>query len=270
MTIQENSYMPATPEEAYFMFQQTAGASFRAGGQRHRYEKTQPPLTIDLANTGLSYIRDGGDELAVGAMTTLSDLEANGAVAGIDGGVLPRALREIHDRRLKENATLGALLAVKAPFSMIIPILLTMHVDVELYGKGRMSLADYLGCPPLGDMITQIDIAKGSGYGAFFFYRSLPTDEPYLTGAASIRAGRWRIAVGGRPGMAVLAERAAAELTDKGMAARENVAHLASEELEFANYGTCSGAERKALTVEMVRYLAETAWKGYSCLETVR
>lgn len=245
MTIQENSYMPATPEEAYFMFQQTAGASFRAGGQRHRYEKTQPPLTIDLANTGLSYIRDGGDELAVGAMTTLSDLEANGAVAGIDGGVLPRALREIHDRRLKENATLGALLAVKAPFSMIIPILLTMHVDVELYGKGRMSLADYLGCPPLGDMITQIDIAKGSGYGAFFFYRSLPTDEPYLTGAA-------------------------AELTDKGMAARENVAHLASEELEFANYGTCSGAERKALTVEMVRYLAETAWKGYSCLETVR
>ena len=159
---------------------------------------------------------------------------------------------------------------MKAPFSMIIPILLTMHVDVELYGKGRMSLADYLGCPPLGDMITQIDIAKGSGYGAFFFYRSLPTDEPYLTGAASIRAGRWRIAVGGRPGMAVLAERAAAELTDKGMAARENVAHLASEELEFANYGTCSGAERKALTVEMVRYLAETAWKGYSCLETVR
>ena len=48
------------------------------------------------------------------------------------------------------------------------------------------------------------------------------------------------------------------------MAVRENVAHLASEELDFANYGTCSEQERRSLTVDMVRKLIKEAWKGRS------
>ena len=62
----------------------------------------------------------------------------------------------------------------------------------------------------------------------------------------------------------VRARRRYRELTEKGMAVRENVAHLASEELDFANYGTCSEQERRSLTVDMVRKLIKEAWKGRS------
>ena len=55
-----------------------------------------------------------------------------------------------------------------------------------------------------------------------------------------------------------------AELTEKGMAVKENVAQLASEELDFGNFGTCSESERRALTIEMVRSLIKSAWKGYN------
>lgn len=48
------------------------------------------------------------------------------------------------------------------------------------------------------------------------------------------------------------------------MAVKENVAHLASEELDFGNFGTCSESERRALTIEMVRSLIKSAWKGYN------
>ena len=101
-------------------------------------------------------------------------------------------------------------------------------------------------------------------YTAFAAYRKLPTDEPYLTGAVAALDDEWRVVVGGRPGVAAIAETASAELTEKGMAVRENVAHLASEELDFANYGTCSEQERRSLTVDMVRKLIKEAWKGRS------
>ena len=48
------------------------------------------------------------------------------------------------------------------------------------------------------------------------------------------------------------------------MAVKENVAHLASEELDFGNFGTCSESKRRALTIEMVRSLIKSAWKGYN------
>jgi len=50
------------------------------------------------------------------------------------------------------------------------------------------------------------------------------------------------------------------------MTIRENVARVASEELEFENYGTCSEQERRKITVKMVRDLINSAWKGFSRL----
>ena len=85
-----------------------------------------------------------------------------------------------------------------------------------------------------------------------------------MVGAASLRDDSWRIVVGGRPGAAAIAWSASDELTEKGMAVKENVAHLASEELDFGNFGTCSEAERRSLTIEMVRGLIKAASKGYS------
>ena len=75
---------------------------------------------------------------------------------------------------------------------------------------------------------------------------------------------QWRIVVGGRPGAAAIAEKASEELSAKGLQARENVAHMVSEELDFENFGPCSEQERRELTIDMMRILIKKAWKGFS------
>ena len=256
---------PENPAQAYQAYRNAESAVFLAGAQGLKYKKEHYGLIVDLSNAGLDYIRDLGDEVLVGAMTTLAELEASPVVAALAGGAICRCLGGVQDAECKQKGTVGGLIAVKPPFSVLLPMLLSLNVDVFLQDKGRMDLKDYLSCPPMGEMVTNIAIAKDTAYTAYMAYRKLPTDEPYLTGAVTAAGeNQWRIVVGGRPGIAAIAETASAELTEKGMAVRENVAHLAGEELSFANYGTCSEQERRSLTTDMVRKLIKEAWKGHS------
>ena len=263
MVTSDTIAVPQSPEEAYQVYRDAASAVFLAGAQGLKYKKDHYGLSVVLSKAGLRYIRDAGDEVAIGAMTTLADLEKSPVVQAIAGGAICRCIRDIKNSDEKK-ATIGGVVAVKAPFSVVLPVLLSLRVDVVLEGKGRMNLADYIPCPPMREMVSQVVIAKEEVYTAFAAYRKLPTDEPYLTGAVAALDDEWRVVVGGRPGVAAIAETASAELTEKGMAVRENVAHLASEELDFANYGTCSEQERRSLTVDMVRKLIKEAWKGRS------
>lgn len=257
--------MPRTAAEAYEAYKQADRAVFLAGKQGIKYKKEHYEVAVDLSKTGLDTIEDRGDEIIIGAMATMKALEASSVVQAIGGGALHRYIKSMPTGEGQKNGTLGGLVAMKQPFSVMLPMLLSLHVDVMLQEKGRMNLKDYLGCPPMGELITKIAIAKECVYTAYCAYRVLPTDEPYLTGAVSLyEDDTWRIVVGGRPGMAAVAESASEELTEKGMAVRENVARLASEELHFADYGTCSEKERRLLTVDMVRKLIKEAWKGHS------
>lgn len=256
---------PHSAAEAYAAYKGAASAVFLAGRQGVKYQKKHYDMAVDLSQTGLNYIEDCGDEIVIGAMVTMADLAASVVMKELAGGAVSRYLKEEAAREEMRRSTLGGLVASKMPFSVVLPILLSLHVDVMLQNKGRMNLNDYLGCPPMGEMITQIVVAKELVYTAYRAYRLSAADEPYLTGAVSLYADdSWQIVIGGRPGMAAIAKSASEELTEKGMAVRENVAHLASEELQFANYGTCSEAERRTLTIELVRKLIKEAWKGHS------
>jgi CO/xanthine dehydrogenase FAD-binding subunit len=261
---------PQTAAEAYDIYQNSDSAVFIAGGQRLKYSKKHYKVAIELSHAGLKQITDMGDEIAVGAMVTLARMQVSSLIKELAGGAIANCISVVAHKDIRTNATIGAIMAVKDPFSVLLPVLLSLRVDVVLEGKGRMNLQDYLGCPPMGEMVTQIIIAKEQIYTAFTAYQTLPTDEPYLTGAVAMLPDSWRIVVGGRPGCAAIAENASTELTEKGMAAKENVAHIASEELDFGDFGTCSEQERRELTVEMVRKLIKNAWKGYTRLSQER
>lgn len=264
MVSSDGIIVPKTPAEAYSAYKTVNSAVLVAGSQSLKRQQAHYTLAIDLKQTGLNYIEDRGDEIAIGAMTTMAELEASPLLRTLAGGVIPASLKEWSDKELKRQATLGGLLASKPHFSVLIPLLLSLTVDVVLQDKGRMGLNDYLYCPPMGEMITEVVIAREFIYTAYTACRTQPGQIPYLVGAVSLQEDRRKIVVGGRPGLAMLAENASAELTDKGLAARENVAHMVSEELEFGNYGTCSENERRQLTIDMVRSLIKKAWKGYS------
>lgn len=264
MITSDTIIVPDSPEQAYQAYKDGDSVVLLAGSQGLKYRKEHYHVAIDLSRIGLNQIEDRGDEIAIGAMTRLADVAKSPLIKALAGGAIASCIAEIHDAEMVNAGTLGGILATKDPFSVILPVLLSLHVDVELQDKGRMELKDYLSCPPMKEMITHVNIAKEVVFTAYQAYRALPTDEPYLTGAVSCSEEEWIVVVGGRPGMAVIAQSASEELTEKGLSVRENVAHLASEELEFDNFGTCSEKERRQLTVQMIRDLVKKAWKGHS------
>lgn len=264
MVSSDSVIAPHTSAEAYSAYRTVASSVLVAGAQELKHKDTHYKLAIELDHAGLSYIRDGGEEIAVGAMTTMAEIEKSPLLKGLAGGAICASLREVPDRELKQRATLGGLIASKQPFSMLLPILLSLTVDVVLEDKGRMELQDYLSCPPMGELITEIVIAREFVYTAYMAYRSETGQQPYLTGAVTMGEDQWRIVVGGRPGVAAIAEKASEELSAKGLQARENVAHMVSEELDFENFGPCSEQERRELTIDMMRILIKKAWKGFS------
>lgn len=266
MITSDATVRPKTAAEAYEIYTNSDSAVFMAGGQRLKYSKEHYKVAIDLSNVGLKQITDMGDEIAVGAMVTLAQMKVSPLIQKLAGGAIVNCISTIAHKDVCTYATIGAIMAVKDSFSTLLPVLLSLRVDVVLEDKGRMNLQDYLSCPPMGEMVTQIIIAKEQIYTAFIAYQTLPTDEPYLTGAVAMLPDSWRIVVGGRPGCAAIAENASEKLTEKGINEMENVAHIASEELDFGNFGTYSEQERRDLTVEMVRILIKNAWKGYSRL----
>lgn len=256
---------PRTLEEAYSAYQSVGSSVLVAGAWGLKnYDSRHYALAIDLSHLGLDYIREEGEDIHIGAMTTIDMLQRSPVLQSFAGGALVSCAKEIKNTAMKRHVTLGGILAGKSAFSRILPLLLTLQVDVALHDKGRMALDNYLYCPPLGEFITEISIAREDIYAVQAVLMKEGLETPYLTGAVSMRDESWRIVLGGRPELAAVAANASKLLSRKGMAVRDNAAHLASEELDFATDAVCTEQERRMQAADLVRDLVNRTWKGFN------
>ena len=136
MVSSDSVIAPHTPAEAYSAYRTVASSVLVAGAQELKRKGAHYKLAIELNHAGLSYIRDRGEEIAVGAMTTMAEIEKSPLLKELAGGAICASLRDVPDRELKQHATLGGLIASKQPFSVLLPVLLSLTVDVVLEDKG--------------------------------------------------------------------------------------------------------------------------------------
>ena len=198
MITSTTTLVPDSPAAAYDAYRQAASAVFLAGTQGLKYRKEHYELAVDLSKAGLSYIEEEGDEIDIGAMTPLWQIKISPVIQKLAGGAVSRAISDIADKDIQRYGTLGGVISGKGAFSVLLPILLSLHVDVLLQDKGRMSLEDYLQCPPMANWLRVFPLPEKKCI-LLISYRRLPSDEPYLVGAASLRDDSWRIVVGGVP-----------------------------------------------------------------------
>lgn len=210
------------------------------------------------------YISDCVEEIAIGANTTLQVLRNNTLLQDIAGGTFVQFLQDIQDTLETDPLSIGAVIASKNPQSLLIPFLISLKVDVVLRHKGRMCVRDYISCPPLGEDILEIRIAKEKVYAAYAAIRQEKTQIPYITAAVAVREEGWRVVIGARPGGALVAHNASIELTEKGVTVCENVAHLAAEEMAVSDDDLCTAQTRREYIKQIVRALVQKAWHGYS------
>ena len=166
MITSTTTLVPDNPAAAYAAYRQAASAVFLAGTQGLKYKKDHYDLAVDLSKAGMQYIEEREDDIVIGAMTPLWQIKISPVIQEFAGGAISKAISDVADKNVQRYGTLGGVISGKAPFSVLLPILLSLHVDVQLQDKGCMSLDDYLYCPPMGELVTGISIAKEAVYTA--------------------------------------------------------------------------------------------------------
>jgi len=102
---------------------------------------------IDITHSGIAYIRQQGGACAIGATTTMAELEESRAIRGLGGGILARAAATCGSIQIRGAATVGGNIANGSPAAdLVTPLLVLDAVVVVADAKGRrkVPLAEYL------------------------------------------------------------------------------------------------------------------------------
>ena len=142
-------YRPASvPEALRLLHRLKAQARVVAGGTDVVVQGGDSVrFLIDITRAGLSYIRRRGTAWAIGATTTMAELEASPELQGLAGGLLCRAARTCGSIPVRNLATLGGNMANGSPAADMATPLLVLDASVvmaDAKGRRKLPLAEYL------------------------------------------------------------------------------------------------------------------------------
>lgn len=248
--------VPKTIEEAYSALISKKSARLIGGGMFLRMGNKRIGLAIDLTQAGLDFINDTGEEIEIGAMTSLRTFETSEMLKENYGNMIGDSVRHIIGVQLRNIATIGATVYSKYGFSDPITALLALNADIYLHKGGRISLEDYLKEEKLRiDILEKIIIKKNIDGGAFETIRNSSVDYAILSVATSIIDNKYRIAIGARPREAALAYKAMKYLEEVEFTKEtaKIAGEMASEEIHFGTNNRGSGEYRKELCKVLVK-----------------
>jgi aerobic carbon-monoxide dehydrogenase medium subunit len=140
-------HQPATLDEALALLQQHADdAKILAGGHSlipaMKLRLAQPAVLIDIGRIrDLAYIREEGDAIHIGAMTTHFQIEASDRLRDICP-ILPEAATQIGDAQVRNRGTLGGSLAHADPAADWPAVMIALNAEiVAIGGSGERVIA---------------------------------------------------------------------------------------------------------------------------------
>ncbi len=215
---------------------------------------------VDLGGLDLAYVGERDGAIAIGAMTTLTDLLEHPAAAAYLDGVVPEMLRRVGSPLLRNVATVGGNLVRKQPWSDVISLFRALGASVTLFdGDERSGPIDDLyteAAHLTGTILTEVVLPRqpaGTAAGFWKFTRSA-VDIATLNCAALVQTEgggcvRASIVVGATPRLAVAVPSAEAALigTDLSAAAVAVAARAAADEVSTGDDLRATAAYRTRL-----------------------
>ncbi|HKQ06320.1 MAG TPA: xanthine dehydrogenase family protein subunit M [Blastocatellia bacterium] len=189
---------PATLDEALALLQQhAADAKILAGGHSlipaMKLRLAQPAVLIDIGRIrDLAYIREEGDRIHIGAMTTHFQIEASDRLRDICP-ILPEAATQIGDAQVRNRGTLGGSLAHADPAADWPAVMIALRAEmVAVGGSGeRVIAADDFFVDMLttaldaGEILREIRIPVPAGrYGQAYVKAAQPASGFAVVGVA--------------------------------------------------------------------------------------
>jgi carbon-monoxide dehydrogenase medium subunit len=199
---------PASVEEALqALAEHGADAKIMAGGQSLlpvlRMRLNAPEMVIDLGRIdSLRGIRDDGDALVIGALTTHSEMVTDDLVRE-HALLLSKAAAEVADNQIRHRGTFGGSCAHADPAGDMGSAALAMDAEFVIAGPGgtrTVGATDFfvdLFETAIGEdeILTEIRVPKKTGWGAHYekFVR-VAHQWPIVAVAASVNASGGTIA----------------------------------------------------------------------------
>jgi xanthine dehydrogenase FAD-binding subunit len=160
---------PACLEEIFSMLERhpealpMAGGTDLLAGLRKETARDERPLLLLADVAELQGVSDTGNEISIGAATTVSNLIAD-PLLGHHAPLLVRAARTIGGPSVRNMATIGGNIRTASPAGDSLPPLYLLGAEVELasrQGMRRLPIGDFLAGPGLpllhsGEIITRI------------------------------------------------------------------------------------------------------------------
>lgn len=138
---------PGSVDEAVRLLQQHGDeAKVLAGGHSlipaMKLRLAQPKVVVDIGRiAGLSYVREAGGRVAIGAMTTHADIEASRLLTQ-KCPLLPETAGHIGDVQVRNKGTIGGSLVHADPAADYPAAILALDAEIDLAGpRGRRTVA---------------------------------------------------------------------------------------------------------------------------------
>lgn len=202
ITIQ--NYVRAESLEQAYELNQKKSARILGGMLWLKMAKNTVGTAVDLSGLGLDTIEETGEGFSIGAMVTLRQLEQHPGLNACTGGAFAKALAPVVGVQFRNMATVGGSVWSRFGFSDVLTLLLALDTTVELYKGGLVPLEAFAAMPYDRDLLMRVHIRKTPGRVAYEAMRIQRTDLPVLNCALARLDGEYRLAVGARPGKAVL------------------------------------------------------------------
>jgi len=172
---------PTTVEEALSLLSQHGDdAKIIAGGQSLlpvlRMRLNAPEVVIDLGKIeALKGVRDDGDAIVIGAMTTHHDVQHDPLVKE-HALLISRAETEVADPQVRHRGTFGGALAHADPAGDLGAPALALDAELVVAGQGgtrTIAAADFFvdlftTAMEENEILTEVRIPKRSGWGAHY------------------------------------------------------------------------------------------------------
>src|SRR6266508_1602664 len=138
-----------------------------------RLRQAAPSVLVDIGRLrDLSYVRDAGDHLAIGALTTHDELHGDELLRS-ECAILAHTAGEIGDPQVRHMGTIGGSVAHADPASDLPTVLLALDAELVVHGPSgdrtvpAGSFWKFIFESDLGpqDLLTEIRVPKTGGAG---------------------------------------------------------------------------------------------------------
>jgi carbon-monoxide dehydrogenase medium subunit len=156
-----------------------------------------PTVLVDAGRVAdLSYVRDGGDHVAIGALTRHRDLETSDLL-GEECGVLRGVAAEVGDNQVRHRGTIGGSVAHGDPASDLPAVLLALDAAFSITGPNGsrdVGAADFFqgfletALEP-DELLTEIRVPKTGSNGWSYQKFNRRAQDWAIVGALAVRAG---------------------------------------------------------------------------------